>query len=184
MKLFKFGEMKQIQIQPNVSLRYKGLEPKNRIDVQKTSSSTKKCKRAFVSAFRSRISYRRHDRRPRLSSRTWPRPLSIFSTLTETRGRWQERRSSTASIAGGRKSPSRSFFLKKWVIPCLFLFIFVFSIQLIVNKSTNVQYKYCRWLDLNLGPLVIGSDRSTNWATTSRSFLSLWFNTWNWLPTF
>ena len=35
MKLFKFGEMKQIQIQPNVSLRHKGLEPKNRIDVQK-----------------------------------------------------------------------------------------------------------------------------------------------------
>ena len=51
MKLFKFGEMKQIQIQPNVSLRYKGLEPKNRIDVQKTSSSTKKCKRALLFCF-------------------------------------------------------------------------------------------------------------------------------------
>ena len=33
----------------------------------------------------------------------------------------------------------------------VFFFIFVFSIQLAVN---NVQYKFCRWRDSNLGPLV------------------------------
>ena len=43
-------------------------------------------------------------------------------------------------------------FFKKWAIPCLFFFIFVFYIQLRVN---NVQYKFCRWLDLNHGPLVL-----------------------------
>ena len=90
----------------------------------------------FFSAFRSRISYRRHDRRPRLSSRTWPRPLSIFSTLTETRGRWQERRSSTASIAGGRKSPSRSFFKKK-IGHSLPLFIYFRLFNTVDSKQVN-----------------------------------------------
>ena len=48
-----------------------------------------------------------------------------------------------------------SFFkIKKWAIPSLFLFIFVFSIHLRVNKLTNVQYKFCRWLDFNRRPLV------------------------------
>ena len=37
------------------------------------------------------------------------------------------------------------------VIPGLFFFIFVFSIQLTVN---NVQNKFCRWLDSNREPLV------------------------------
>ena len=35
-----------------------------------------------------------------------------------------------------------------------FLFIFVFSIQLVVNEYTNVQYKFYQWLDSNYGPLV------------------------------
>ena len=47
------------------------------------------------------------------------------------------------------------YFLKKWAIPGLFLFIFVFSIQLIINKLTkNVHYKFCQWLELNSGLLV------------------------------
>ena len=35
----------------------------------------------------------------------------------------------------------------KWAIPGLFLFIFVFSIQLIINKCS---IKFCRWLESNL----------------------------------
>ena len=47
------------------------------------------------------------------------------------------------------------FFLKKkWTIPGLFLFIFVFSIQLIINKCS---IKFCRWLESNRGPLVTKS---------------------------
>ena len=51
------------------------------------------------------------------------------------------------------------FFLKKWAIPGLFLFIFVFSIQLIINKCS---IKFCRWLESNCGPLV---SKSTALAT-------------------
>ena len=43
-------------------------------------------------------------------------------------------------------------FFKKWAIPGLFFFIFVFSIQMKVN---NDQYKFRRWLDSNRGPLVL-----------------------------
>ena len=43
------------------------------------------------------------------------------------------------------------FFKKKWAIPGLFLFIFVFSIQLIINKCS---IKFCQWLESNRGPLV------------------------------
>ena len=35
------------------------------------------------------------------------------------------------------------FFLKKWAIPGLFYLFFVFPIQLIAIKKTNVQYKFC-----------------------------------------
>ena len=45
---------------------------------------------------------------------------------------------------------SESYFLKE-PFPASIFFIFVFSIQSIVNKF---QYKFCRWLDLNRGPLV------------------------------
>ena len=38
----------------------------------------------------------------------------------------------------------------KWSIPGHFFFIFIFSIQLIVNI---VHYKFCRWLDSNHRPL-------------------------------
>ena len=47
------------------------------------------------------------------------------------------------------------FFFKKWAIPGLFLFIFVFSIQLVIYKLTNeCSIKFCRWLESNRGPLV------------------------------
>ena len=46
------------------------------------------------------------------------------------------------------------FFKKKWAIPGLFLFIFVFSIQLVIYKLTNeCSIKFCRWLESNRGPL-------------------------------
>ena len=40
----------------------------------------------------------------------------------------------------------------KWAIPGLFSLIFVFSIQLTLNKCSNF---FCQWLDLNRGPLVM-----------------------------
>ena len=45
-------------------------------------------------------------------------------------------------------------FFKKWAIPGLFFYIFVFSIH--SWQKTNVQYinKFCQWLDSNRGPLV------------------------------
>ena len=43
------------------------------------------------------------------------------------------------------------FFLKSGPFPASFLFIFVFSIQLIINKCS---IKFCRWLESNRGPLV------------------------------
>ena len=39
-----------------------------------------------------------------------------------------------AAVIGQTVECTQSFFLKKWAIPGLFFFIFVFSIQLIVNK--------------------------------------------------
>ena len=46
------------------------------------------------------------------------------------------------------------FFKKKWAIPGLFLYIFVFSIQLVIYKLTNeCSIKFCRWLESNRGPL-------------------------------
>ena len=55
-----------------------------------------------------------------------------------------------AAVIGQTVECTQSFFLKKWAIPGLFFFIFVFSIQLIVNKFI----KFRQWLDSNRGPLV------------------------------
>ena len=49
------------------------------------------------------------------------------------------------------KRPKYNIFFKKWAIPGLFLFIFVFTIQLIINKCS---IKFCQWLESNRGPLV------------------------------
>ena len=43
-------------------------------------------------------------------------------------------------------------FLKSGPFPASFSFIFVFSIQLIINKCS---IKFCRWLESNRGPLVL-----------------------------
>ena len=59
-------------------------------------------------------------------------------------------------------------FLKKWAIPGLFFFIFVFSIQLTVN----VQYKFLLMTGFKPQTSGIGSNRSTNWATTTRQVMS------------
>ena len=46
-------------------------------------------------------------------------------------------------------SRCRHWFVFKWAIPGLFFLFSYFSIQLTVNA----QHKFCRWLDLNCGPL-------------------------------
>ena len=43
------------------------------------------------------------------------------------------------------------FFKKKWAIAGLFFIIVNFSIQLTINI---IQYKFCRWMHLNRGPLM------------------------------
>ena len=58
-------------------------------------------------------------------------------------------------------SSHRQFF--KWAIPGLFFFIFAFSIQWIVNA----QYKFLPMSGFKLRTSEIGSDRSTNWTTTT-----------------
>ena len=59
--------------------------------------------------------------------------------------------------------PSRSTFFIKMAIPGLFFFIFVFSVQLTVN----IQYKFLPMTGFEPRTSGIGSDRSTNWATTT-----------------
>ena len=54
------------------------------------------------------------------------------------------------------------FFLKMGHSRPLFLYFRLFNT--VESKMFNIIF--CRWLDSNLGPLV-GSDRSTNWATTT-----------------
>ena len=51
-----------------------------------------------------------------------------------------------------KKLLSKFFFLKSGPFPASFSFIFVFSIQLIINKCS---IKFCRWLESNHGPLVL-----------------------------
>ena len=55
------------------------------------------------------------------------------------------------------------FFLKKWAIPCLFFFIFVFSIQITVN----VQYNFLPMTGFEPRTSGVGSNRATYWATTT-----------------
>ena len=55
----------------------------------------------------------------------------------------------TNQVAGNCPYAHRELIFFKWAIPGLFFFIFVFSIQLTVN----VQYIFCRRLDLNHRPL-------------------------------
>ena len=58
-----------------------------------------------------------------------------------------------------------SFFFKKWAIPGLFFFIFVFSIQLTVS----VLYKSLPMTGFELRTYGVGSNRSTNWVKAFRS---------------
>ena len=60
------------------------------------------------------------------------------------------------------------FFLKKWAFPGLFFFIFS-SFQNTVDSKKNVQYiiKFLRMTGFELRTSGIGSNRSTNWATTT-----------------
>ena len=64
---------------------------------------------------------------------------------------------------------SRKLFLKKWAIPGLFLFIFVFSTQLTIKI---VQLKLCQWLDSNRGPLVL---EATALPTEPQSVMSIFY---------
>ena len=54
-------------------------------------------------------------------------------------------------------------FFKEWAIPCLFFFIIVFSIHLTVK----VQYKFLPMTGFEPQTSGIGSNHSTNWATTT-----------------
>ena len=68
-----------------------------------------------------------------------------------------------------------SFVIKgffKWSIPGPFFFIFVFSIQ---QLTVNVQFKCLPMTGFKLLTPGIGSDHSTNWATTTA--LVIKFNT-------
>ena len=60
-----------------------------------------------------------------------------------------------------------NFDFLKWATPCLF-FIFVFSIQLKV-KQCNIKFLPMTGFELRTSG--VGSDRSTNWATTTASSL-------------
>ena len=66
------------------------------------------------------------------------------------------------------------FFLKKWAIPGLSFFIFVFSIQLTVN----VQYQFLPMSGFERQTSGIESDSSTNWATTTVLVSVLWLSRW------
>ena len=57
-------------------------------------------------------------------------------------------------------------YVKKYANSGLFFFIFVFSIQLIVNKFI----KFRRWLDSNRRSLVSEATGSTNWVTTTAQY--------------
>ena len=61
-------------------------------------------------------------------------------------------------------------FLKEWAIPGLFFFIFVFSIQMTVN----IQYKFLLVTGFEPRTSGIGSDCSTNWATTTANAIVWW----------
>ena len=60
----------------------------------------------------------------------------------------------------------------KWAIPGLFLFIFVFSIQLTVN----IQFNFLPMTGSEPQTYGIGSNRSTNWATTTAQSIRLLFD--------
>ena len=61
---------------------------------------------------------------------------------------------------------------KKWASPGLFYFIFVISIQLTVN----VQYKFLPMTGFEPQTSQIGSNHSTNWATTTARVVTLLWN--------
>ena len=66
--------------------------------------------------------------------------------------------------------PSWHILFKRWAIHGLFFFIFVFSIQLTVN----IQWFYLSMTGFELRTSGAGSDHSTNWATTTYSYVSNW----------
>ena len=78
------------------------------------------------------------------------------------------------------------FFFKSGPFPASFLFIFVFSVQLIINKCS---IKFCRWLEANRGPLVL---KATALPTEpqplpnkinkfKKQSTQMWLRNWSWL---
>ena len=65
-----------------------------------------------------------------------------------------------------------SFFKKNGSVSASFLFIFVFSIQFTVN----VQYKFLPMTGFKPWTSGIGSDCSTNWATTTAHYFFLFLS--------
>ena len=71
------------------------------------------------------------------------------------------KRRTTISMISRKISQYNEIFFFKWAIPGLFFFIFVFSLQL------TVQCKFLPMTRFELRTYGIGSNRSTNWATTT-----------------
>ena len=69
--------------------------------------------------------------------------------------------------------------VKKWAIPDLVFFIFVFLVQLTVN----VQYNFLPMTGFKLRISGIGSDRSTNWVTTTAQRTEKLLFCWHWHTT-
>ena len=63
-----------------------------------------------------------------------------------------------------------SFFLKKWAIPGLFFFIFLSFLYTIDSKQMFNKNNFLPKTGFEPGTSGIGSDHSTNWATTTASF--------------
>ena len=62
-------------------------------------------------------------------------------------------------------------FLKNGPFSASFSLFWSFQYTVDSKQMLTIYINFCQWVDLNSGPLV-GSDRSTNWATTTYRFYS------------
>ena len=124
---------------------------------------------SFPAKLLSRISFSSARQGPRIELRDFARlqrwqvapcPLLVQDLVTITSLMPRTKRTNlrenkiVSSLIGFNRGLTRlttKRFLKNGPFPASFFFIFVFSIQLTVKI---VQYKFCRWLDSNRGPMV------------------------------
>ena len=82
-------------------------------------------------------------------------PLPMRRAFSAISGELRYERWPKIVIESSPSIPGKLFFLKSGPFPAS-LFIFVFSIQLIINKLTNkCSIKFCQWLESNHGPLIL-----------------------------